>query len=414
MPILAKMEARVTRQREAARGRPRLVARYENLLASEGLAPDQADYFGMSEATVEGRHREQSRAHAYATDPSASPLLLDEIGEPLTDADGMGHRAVYVKPTRQYPYDNVSALHDDWFGGEREAYLHLPVVVDSPAVKAWAKSNEQGSTDESVGDDPLAGIWQRELAGKLGEALANIPPDQAAVLRMRAGMNQAARPHTMREVGDLLSVSVVEVQRRENRGSSLLRHPTRSAGLHAYLSGTVETAFTAAEMAEPVSDRVLPLDPIEPPIDQLLLFAGRHQPYAEIVAGALARTIGDAVGDSLDELVGGRDDFPRRLSAALLRAAATEIVEAGARLNDPKPLERDGTPHDHLLPRMAEETVSDGSLRPQMVATGRFARSYGRNVQPRYQDPIFLTGAFARQIVRAAMDSFYPTEPLNQ
>lgn len=167
LPILAMMEARVTRQREAT---------------------------------------------------SASPLLLDEIGEPLTDADGMGHRAVYVKPTRQYPYDNVSALHDDWFGGEREAYLHLPVVVDSPAVKAWAKSNEQGSTDESVGDDPLAGIWQRELAGKLGEALANIPPDQAAVLRMRAGMNQAARPHTMREVGDLLSVSVVEVQRRENGG----------------------------------------------------------------------------------------------------------------------------------------------------------------------------------------------------
>ena len=83
--------------------------------------------------------------------------------------------------------------------------------------------------------DPLTQAYRARLAEVLEEAFGSLTRREAYVLRMRFGLGEAGREHTLEEIGRKLNVSRERVRQIEARAIRKLRHPKRADRLKLFV-----------------------------------------------------------------------------------------------------------------------------------------------------------------------------------
>ena len=114
----------------------------------------------------------------------------------------------------------------------------LEVVQEPISLETPIGSDEDVSLGELIEDKSIAGFSEAlinaDLREAIDDALKHLTPREEKVLKMRFGLGQAGREHTLDEVGSHFGVTRERVRQIEAKALFKLQHPSRSSKLKTF------------------------------------------------------------------------------------------------------------------------------------------------------------------------------------
>ncbi|MFY9573934.1 MAG: sigma-70 family RNA polymerase sigma factor, partial [Blastocatellia bacterium] len=114
----------------------------------------------------------------------------------------------------------------------------LEVVQEPISLETPVGSDEEVSLGELIEDKSVAGFSEElinsDLRDALHDALKHLTPREEKVLKMRFGLGNAGREHTLDEVGSHFGVTRERVRQIEAKALFKLQHPSRSSKLKTF------------------------------------------------------------------------------------------------------------------------------------------------------------------------------------
>ncbi|MBL0725876.1 MAG: RNA polymerase sigma factor RpoD, partial [Alphaproteobacteria bacterium] len=163
--------------------------------------------------------------------------MLETINKIMKTARGM-RKTLGREPT-------IKELANKLNMSEDKVGKVLKIAKEPQSFDAPVGNESDGATiGESVHDtgvtSPIDNVMYSNLKEIVSNLLSSIPTRFDRVLRMRFGIGLST-DHTLEEVGLKFTVTRERIRQIEGKALRMLRHPTRSKSLKAYLNNTDET-----------------------------------------------------------------------------------------------------------------------------------------------------------------------------
>lgn len=113
-----------------------------------------------------------------------------------------------------------------------------PVSLETP-VGDEEESHLGDFIEDKHAANPVDDLAQFKLRSDIEELLKTLTAREEKVIRLRFGLDQGGREHTLEEVGKFFAVTRERIRQIEAKALRKLRHPSRSRKLRSFLEGDV-------------------------------------------------------------------------------------------------------------------------------------------------------------------------------